>query len=126
MSAVQRYAHAGSDFAAKLAQTVAVLDQAQDQLDPLVQASSLGAEDMVLTHLLAKHRIAADIFVLDTGKLHDSTLALLPQIEARYGRKVKVYQPDAAAAQAYEARHGSQAMYRSLALRQDEAAQRQG
>lgn len=118
MSAVQHYARASGDFATKLAQTEAVLAQAQAQLQPLVQASSLGAEDMVLTHLLASQQVAADIFVLDTGKLHAATLALLPQIEARYGRKVSVYKPDTAAAQAFEDAHGLEAMYRSLALRQ--------
>ena len=83
MSAVQRYALASPDFEAKLAQSQEIIEQAAQTLSPLSQASSLSAEDMVITHLLAKTGRKVRIFVLDTGKLHAQTLELVAQIEHR-------------------------------------------
>jgi phosphoadenosine phosphosulfate reductase len=54
MSALTLYAKASADFAAKLAETKAVLLSAAQTFSPLTQASSLGAEDMVITHLLGE------------------------------------------------------------------------
>src|SRR5574343_1745323 len=53
--------------------------------DGLVQSSSLGVEDMVITDLIARTGLSVHISTLDTGKLHAETLALIPQIKARYG-----------------------------------------
>ena len=55
--------------------------------------------------------------MLDTGLLHEETMALVDRIEARYQRRVSVYQPEAAATEAFVQANGSQAMYQSLALR---------
>jgi phosphoadenosine phosphosulfate reductase len=60
-----------------------------------VLTTSLGAEDMVLTDLIARHRLPIALATLDTGKLHAQTLALIPQIEARYGLAVERWQPPA-------------------------------
>ena len=117
MSAIEFYARASADFAAKLAQTERLIQQAAGQYQPLTQASSLGAEDMVITHLLCTTGTPATVFVLDTGKLHAQTLALIGHIEARYDRKVLVYRPQDQAAQAFEQRHGADAMYQSIELR---------
>jgi phosphoadenosine phosphosulfate reductase len=62
-----------------------------------VQTTSLGAEDMVVTDLIARHGLPIALATLDTGKLHAETLALIPRIEERYGLKVEVL---AAAAEA--------------------------
>jgi phosphoadenosine phosphosulfate reductase len=72
---------------------------------------------MVITHLLCSTGTPATVFVLDTGKLHPQTLALVAQIELRYDRKVLVYRPQPEAAQAFEQSHGPDAMYESIALR---------
>lgn len=117
MSAVDAYARASADFAAKLAHTEQLIRQAGQQYQPLTQACSLGAEDMVITHLLCTTGTPATVFVLDTGKLHAQTLALIGHIEARYDRKVLVYRPQDQAAQAFEQRHGADAMYRSIEMR---------
>ena len=61
----------------------------------IVQATSLGAEDMVLTDLIARHALPIAIGTLETGKLHAETLALIPRIEQRYGVQVEVYRPRA-------------------------------
>ncbi|GBU15755.1 phosphoadenosine phosphosulfate reductase [Polaromonas sp.] len=117
MSALSLYAKPSADFAQKLAHSLALLQSAATRYSPLTQASSLGAEDMVVTHLLDEAAICASIFVLDTGMLHAQTVALIERIEARYARQVAVYRPDADAADAFVQRHGDQAMYQSLALR---------
>lgn len=80
-------------------------------------ASSLAAEDMLLTHAILDGGIALGIFTLDTGRLHAETLALLEVIEARYGRGPEVYRPHAAAVQEHVAAHGAFAFYESVDLR---------
>ena len=117
MSAISLYAKPSSSFEQKLSASKALLIASASQYQPITQASSLGAEDMVVTHLIAETGIKASIFVLDTGKLHDQTLALIDQIETRYHRKVDIYQPDPLVASKFVADNGEDAMYKSLALR---------
>ncbi|WP_233237704.1 phosphoadenylyl-sulfate reductase [Bordetella sp. LUAb4] len=80
-------------------------------------ASSLAAEDMLLTHAILDGGIALGIFTLDTGRLHAETLALLDVTEARYGRGPEIYRPHAAAVQAHVEAHGAFAFYESVDLR---------
>jgi phosphoadenosine phosphosulfate reductase len=117
MAAISLYAKASPDFAQKLAASRALLTSAAAQYSPLTQASSLGAEDMVVTQLIHETGIASGVFVLDTGMLHAETVALIPRIEERYLRHVDVYRPDLEAASAFVQANGSAAMYKSLALR---------
>ncbi|VTU29363.1 phosphoadenylyl-sulfate reductase [Variovorax sp. PBL-E5] len=117
MNAISLYAKASADFDAKLAESVALLRRAADEFAPITQASSLGAEDMVVTDLLQRHGIASGIFVLETGKLHAETLGLLDALQTHYGRQVDIYRPVEAAAAAFVAANGEEAMYRSLDLR---------
>ncbi len=81
-------------------------------------ASSLAAEDMVLTDAIARQRLPISLFTLNTGKLHAQTLALLPQISQRYGLSVRSVTPQPSDADAYEAEHGPLAFYESVPLRQ--------
>ena len=60
-----------------------------------MQATSLGAEDMVITDLIARLGCAIAIGTLETGMLHAETVALIPRIEQRYGLQVEVYRPRA-------------------------------
>lgn len=85
--------------------------------DGLVQSSSLGVEDMVITDLIARTRLPIDISTLDTGKLHAETLALIPRIRERYGRDVAVFKPVAEAVITFVKREGDDAMYKSIELR---------
>jgi phosphoadenosine phosphosulfate reductase len=124
-NAIELYARPSADFAAKLAHTLellrAVADEHQGQV---VQATSLGAEDMVVTDLIARHGLPIAIGTLDTGALHAQTLALIPRIEERYGVTVEVYKPVAQAVIHFVERHGSRAMYQSLELRKGCCAMR--
>ncbi len=117
MSAIALYARPSASFAQKLDASRALLRDAAAQYSPLTQASSLGAEDMVVSHLLADTGITCSIFVLDTRMLHEQTLALVGRLEARYDRKVDIYQPDPVVAEKFVLENGPDAMYRSLALR---------
>ena len=117
MGAISLYAKPSATFAQKLAASKALLLSAAAQYSPLTQASSLGAEDMVVSHLIVETGIASSIFVLDTRMLHAQTLALVGRLEERYGVKVDVYQPDAAVAEKFVLENGQDAMYKSLALR---------
>lgn len=80
-------------------------------------ASSLAAEDMVLTHALYAGGSDLEVFTLDTGRLHAETLGVLDAVRERYGREVTVYRPDAEAVERHVAEHGAYAFYESVDLR---------
>jgi phosphoadenosine phosphosulfate reductase len=117
MTAITLYARKTEGFDARVANAVEVLKQAAAQHPKAVQATSLGAEDMVLTDLIAKHQIGIAIGTLETGALHEQTVALIPRIESRYGLKVEVYRPQAEAVIAFVKNNGEKAMYESIDLR---------
>lgn len=118
MSAIELYQRPSAEFADKVQASVALLQQLGQAHERITQASSLGAEDMVLTHLVQLSGIRSGVFVLDTGHLHAETLALIPAIESRYGLQVDVFQPDAQRAQALVSEHGDGLMFESVTLRQ--------
>jgi phosphoadenosine phosphosulfate reductase len=107
------------DFEEKLAASIALLRDAGQRFQPLTQANSLGIEDIVITHLLAANRIASEVFVLQTGKLHAETLALLETLKASYAAQltIRVYEPDAQTAAQFVAQNGELAMRDSIELR---------
>ena len=119
-SAIELYARPSPGFATKLHETVVTLLKAA-ATGPVTQASSLGAEDMVLTHLINQHRLPIEVFVLDTGALHAETLSLLEQLRdqqaAHPHAPLTVYRPVQEAVVQFVAREGKDAMYKSIALR---------
>jgi phosphoadenosine phosphosulfate reductase len=118
MSAIDLYARATAQFDERLAHAVAVLESAAiEHAGRIVQATSLGAEDMVLTDLIARHRLPIAIATLDTGMLHEPTLALIPRIEARYGLVVERHAPLHEATVRFVRQHGELPMMRSVELR---------
>lgn len=80
-------------------------------------ASSLAAEDMVLTHAIYSAELPLEVFTLDTGRLHKETLGLLEDIHQAYGRSPTIYRPHDQAVATHVAQHGEFAFYDSLALR---------
>ena len=80
-------------------------------------ASSLAAEDMVLTHAIYSAGLGLEVFTLDTGRLHAETLGVLDAVRERYGREVTVYRPDGDAVERHVAEHGAYAFYESVELR---------
>ena len=124
-SAIELNARASSDFEAKLAETTALLQQAARDYAPQVaggaprvtQASSLGAEDVVVSHLINSLQLDIGIFVLETGMLHAETLALLARLQASSRTPVEVFTPVTESVVHFVGREGKDAMYKSIALR---------
>jgi phosphoadenosine phosphosulfate reductase len=104
---------------AKIAAAAVLLERIQDEFSPATLASSLGAEDMVLTHLVAKYAPGISIFSLDTGRLNPETHDLLAKVQETYGPNVlvKVFYPQADAIQYYVQANGINAFYHSVELR---------
>ena len=117
MGAIDLHARASKDFEAKLAETQALLVRAAAELSPVTQASSLGAEDVVITHLINALALDIPVFVLDTGMLHDETLQLLARTRAESRAPVTVYHPVHESVVHFVGREGKDAMYRSVELR---------
>ncbi|WP_101049014.1 phosphoadenylyl-sulfate reductase [Macromonas nakdongensis] len=106
-----------ADHAAKLAETQALLQRAAAEFQPLTQASSLGAEDVVITHLINALQLDIPVFVLETGRLHAETLALLERTEAHSRAPIHVYKPQHEAVIQFVRDQGQDAIYQSIELR---------
>ena len=118
MSAIALYARPTHGFEGRVAHAAAVLQSAAvEHVGRIVQATSLGAEDMVLTDLIARHQLGIAIATLATGRLHAQTTALIPRIEARYGVPVEVYAPRGEAVVRFVEANGEHAMRESVTLR---------
>ena len=128
-TAIKTNARASIDFDTKLAKTQLLLSQAARDYAPqseggarlITQASSLGAEDMVISHLI-NHLPEAlansiGIFVLETGQLHAETLQVLAELKDTSRSPVDVYRPLNEQAVQFVAREGKDAMYKSIDLR---------
>ncbi len=118
MSAIALYARATPGFDERVAHALAVLQAATNEhADAVVQATSLGAEDMVVTDLIARHQLPIAIATLETGKLHPETTALISTITQHYGVAVEVFKPQAEAVLHFVKANGEDAMFKSLDLR---------
>jgi phosphoadenosine phosphosulfate reductase len=117
MSAIDLHARPSKDFEARLAEAQALLIRAASEFSPVTQASSLGAEDVVITHLINSLELDIAVFVLDTGMLHTQTLELLERTKANSRAAVNVYQPVHEAVVHFVKREGKDPMYRSVELR---------
>ncbi|HYN28150.1 MAG TPA: phosphoadenylyl-sulfate reductase [Burkholderiales bacterium] len=80
-------------------------------------ASSLGAEDMVVTDAILSAGLPIAIFTLETGRLHRETLDLLERVLRHYGREIEAVRPDPDAVARYVKEHGLNAFYESVDLR---------
>lgn len=64
--------------------------------DKIAFASSLGAEDQVITDMISKIDKNSRIFTLDTGRLFPETYDLIDRTSKRYQMKLEVYFPNTA------------------------------
>ena len=117
MGAIELNARPSPEFGDKLLETGTLLRRAASEFAPVTQASSLGAEDVVLTHLINAQALDIPVFVLDTGMLHPQTLELLERTRATSRAPVTVYRPVQESVVQFVAREGGDAMYRSIELR---------
>ncbi len=86
-------------------------------LQPLCQASSLGAEDMVLTDVICRLALPIPVFTLDTGRLHEATYRLLDRIYDHYGCRITVVWPNPDAVQRLVHEQGMNGFYDSVERR---------
>ena len=124
MSAIALYNRPSAQFDAKVVTSLALLqDTLRDHPGAWTQANSLGAEDVVVTHLLHMagllKQVGTTVFVLDTLRLHTQTLALIPQLEARYDISLRVFQPQAKQVVALVGRIGERGVFESKPKRLD-------
>lgn len=98
------------------------VDGAEDLLIYLVRtygsklkmASSLGAEDQVLSHMLLAIDRQASIFVLDTGRLPQETYDLMAHMMSRYQMQYQVLFPQSDAVQEMVQTAGPNLFYASV------------
>ncbi len=84
---------------------------------PAALASSLSAEDMVITDVILRHGLGIEIFTLDTQRLHADTLNVIAAIRKRYGYDMRVFRPEPEAVTEYVVKFGRDAFYESAELR---------
>lgn len=106
-------------YDALVAATNATLQRIASDFSPAVFASSLAAEDMVLTDLILRAKLPIAIFTLETGRLHAETLGMLDRIRENYGYEVTPYKPVAASVENYVALNGLNAFYDSVDMRKE-------
>jgi phosphoadenosine phosphosulfate reductase len=57
-------------------------------------ASSMGAEDQVLTHMIANIDAGCNIFTLDTGRVFPETYSTIERTNTQYGIRISIYFPN--------------------------------
>lgn len=105
----------------RLSEKVVVLEQRLAEIatrfPQAVFASSLAAEDMIITDVLAGLALPLRVVTLNTGKLNPETVALIDETRQRYGIAVEEFFPDAEAAAEFEAAFGAGAIYERVEWR---------
>ena len=115
-SAIALYAKPSPSYTAKRAQAEVLLRRAA-ALGDVTQANSLGVEDMVITDMIRRLQLPISVFVLETGRLHTETLALLERTQALEGLTVEVFHPKHEAVIQFIRTQGQDAIYNSVAQR---------
>ncbi|TFW35017.1 phosphoadenylyl-sulfate reductase [Massilia horti] len=108
-----------TDLNARIGETRATLERIARDFSPAVFASSLAAEDMVVTDMILKAGLPIAIFTLETGRLHQETLAVLKQIKATYDYDIALYRPRPELVDEYVTRNGLNAFYDSVEMRRE-------
>jgi phosphoadenosine phosphosulfate reductase len=80
-------------------------------------ASSMGAEDMVLTDIILRNQLPIEIFSLDTGRLPVETYDLIAEVEKTYNTRLKILFPRSETVEEYVRNNGINAFYESVDLR---------
>ena len=108
-----------SDLTSLIDATEQTLTRIAAEFSPAVFASSLAAEDMVLTDMILKAKLPIGIFSLETGRLHQETLAVLDKVKARYEHDITLYRPQPELVAAYVEQNGLNAFYNSVEMRRE-------
>jgi phosphoadenosine phosphosulfate reductase len=103
-----------NDFLPSLAISIDVLQGLTNEYRQIRFASSLGAEDMVLTDIITRHNLPIEIFTLDTGRLNKETYDLMAAVKSF---KIKVMFPQADRVQQVVTLYGVNGFYDSIEAR---------
>ena len=82
--------------------------------DKITFATSMGAEDQVITQMLSKIDKSANVITLDTGRMFPETYDLLHRTINRYGIAIKSYYPDTAQVEEMVNTKGINLFYESI------------
>ena len=85
--------------------------------EKIALASSLGAEDQVLTDFIMKINPEARIFTLDTGRLPQETYKVITKTMQHYQMHYKIYCPQTAALESMESQMGPDLFYENIDYR---------
>jgi phosphoadenosine phosphosulfate reductase len=107
------------NYEALVAATRETLQRIASDFTPAVFASSLAAEDMVLTDMILRTTLPIGVFTLETGRLHKETLSMVDRIRETYGYEIKLYKPEPQAVETYVQQHGLNAFYDSVEMRKE-------
>lgn len=108
-----------SELQHRVAETHAILTRIARDFTPAVFASSLAAEDMVLTDLILKAGLPIAIFSLETGRLHAETLSMIGRVKETYDYDIALYRPEPKAVERYVTQNGLNAFYDSVEMRKE-------
>jgi len=98
----------------KVARLRELLGRIQRDFAPAAFANSFGAEDMVLTHLIASEFTSIQIFTLDTLRLPKQTYELIHTSRKKYGFRLQTFTPIFEVVEDFENRNGQFSMYDSV------------
>jgi phosphoadenosine phosphosulfate reductase len=85
--------------------------------ESLVFATSLSAEDQILTEMIARNKWPIPFVTLDTGRLFPETYDLLAETEKRYNIKIQIFFPKNEAVEQMVSEQGVNLFYDSIANR---------
>ena len=113
-TAIERWDHPSEQYEERVQSTLTQLQASVLNLSPIKQASSLGPEDIVITHLLETLGLQVPVFVLETGALNHETLALLERLQAHTKLPLEIYRPKAEQVIEFVKTKGQKAIYNSI------------
>lgn len=102
-----------------ITRTTTTLKMIVTEYSPTILASSMGAEDMVLTDIIFRNNFKISIFILETGRLHVETIDMIKRIQEIYNYTVILFRPEPLAITNYIVQHGLNGMYTNIELRKE-------
>ena len=104
----------------KTAQLEELLREVKDSYgNRLVQVSSFGAEDMVISHAALINSIQIPIISMDTGRLHEETHNFIQRVGSIYGLKARIVFPDSQELEKLMFNKGTNSFYSSVENREE-------
>lgn len=85
----------------------------------IILASSLGAEDQVLTDMITSIDKDTRIFTLDTGRMFQESYDLIEKTNNHYGISIEIYFPEASRVEEMVNKKGINLFYRSIENRKE-------